>query len=192
MSRSAVTLIFVVLGLAASSQASSPPTLVGHYKPLVGGRVAPGLTVTATRDGVCPGASLVSSRIDAWRCFEGNVIRDPCFSQPPQSTIVVCPAAPWNRRVVVLRLTRPLPSGWVGIRTKSGFPWAIMTADHKRCTSYAGMAGLPKVGGVPVTYGCQGGGNLAGYVAQRSATWTIHETRQRPRLVVVGISRVWW
>jgi hypothetical protein len=180
----AILLFVVPLALAAS-----PPTVVGHYQPLVAGKVAPGLTVTATRSGDCPGASLVSSRIYAWRCFQGNLIRDPCFSQPPKSAIVVCPQAPWNRRVLVLRLTRPLPTGWVGIRQKGNFPWAVITADGRHCTSYAGIAGL----GLAATYGCQDGSNLAGYVRRGSATWTIHETRHQPAgLVVVGVSEVWW
>ena len=44
----------------------------------------------AVRSGSCWENSIVLERDDAWRCFIGNDIYDPCFSAERASGVVVC------------------------------------------------------------------------------------------------------
>jgi hypothetical protein len=74
----------------------------------------PGLTVTATEEGVCGFSSAAAlDRPDAWDCISAdNEIYDPCFENPfrppDEPGEVACLASPFTTDVVILTLTEPL------------------------------------------------------------------------------------
>ena len=87
---------------------------------------------------------------------------------------MVCPDAPWGSRVLLLRLTAPLPHWHAYRRTvsASSWPWGIVTIGGKHCVTTSGAA-TGEVAGRQVTYVCAGGGLLAGYTRRHTRTWTI-------------------
>jgi hypothetical protein len=132
----------LLVGVAGASAASAGQerTVVHHYVAFKDGRLAPGLTVRASVPGYCWSTSVVEGRRYTWRCIRGNAIHDPCFSAKPRSRFVVCPDAPWSKRVLVLRLTRPLPPWKVYGGHWRKWPWGVTTADGKHCFTLAGTA----------------------------------------------------
>jgi hypothetical protein len=62
--------------------------------------------------GDCTTESCKSSRSDAWRCFAGSQILDPCFENPLFEREVLCVPSPWARG----RGGRPHPA-------RRGKPW---------------------------------------------------------------------
>ena len=170
-----IVVLLGVLALPAAGLATGPPVTRLHtYTVFEDGELAPGLQVRATVQGSCWTESLVESRPYSWRCLHANYIRDPCFSATPTSRIVVCPDAPWSSRVLVLRLTAPLPS-WHTYKptiSASSWPWGIVTIGGKHCITTSGSA-TGEIAGEQVTFVCDGGGWLAGFTRRRTRTWTI-------------------
>jgi hypothetical protein len=170
-----VVLTLGALALPATVPAvASRATVLRTYTVFEDGGLAPGLQVRATVPGSCWTQSLVESRPYSWRCLHGEYIRDPCFSPTPTSRFVVCPDAPWSSRVLVLRLTEPLPHWPAYKRTisASSWPWGIVTIGGRHCSTTSGSA-TGEVTGKQVTYVCVGGGLLAGYTRRHTRTWTI-------------------
>jgi hypothetical protein len=62
------------------------------------------IKVDHTASGYCWEGSLAAERSDAWRCFIGNEIVDPCYSGPQRW--VACPS---GKGVIRINLTTPLP-----------------------------------------------------------------------------------
>jgi hypothetical protein len=137
-----------------------------------------------------------SVRSDAWRCGPTQGFYDPCFSNGGSATprYVVCPAAPWSKRVVLVRLSKPLP--WLsGNPTKDPLdssPWGIVTATRKRCQLIA--TGTSLIAGMRISYYCARGGYLVGEPRRATQTWRIvylADVRSN-RLAEVSISSAWW
>ena len=160
-----------------------------------GGKVAAALTVRSRAQGECNIPSIVDPRPYAWRCVSGNGIFDPCFSGTATSRTVVCPDAPWSRRVIVLELGKPL-SGWKLYPSHPSWPWGIWTTTGKRCYSIGGGA-MGSMDGASVTFACKGGGYLVGRANAARSLWTIAYTpRLRPgehgvALAHVGVADAW-
>lgn len=49
----------------------------------------------------------------------GNEIEDPCFSTSLSASSVVCPDAPWKNTGIEIRLTKPLPLRYAGLRGRT-------------------------------------------------------------------------
>jgi hypothetical protein len=182
------------------SVSAETPTRVHEFRAFRAGALVDRLKVTASTTGSCGGPSLVVGRASAyaWRCSTHSIIRDPCFSAFAESRKVVCPMVPWKANVVRVRLTSRLPSEPYLAHSEKN-PWAIWTANGKRCMSYAG-SGLATMNGKPVTYGCRRGGILLGYADTRHRPWTIYYAahyvpprhgRRRPPMLRVGITDIW-
>ncbi len=120
----------------------------------------------------------------------GHFILDPCFSASPSGRIVVCPERPWSMRVVLMRLTQPLPQ-WHDYKMRYDAPWGIWTTTGKRCFVLSHFQ--EEVAGRPRTYNCVGGGVLAGFVNRSRPTWTISfaPSSRSERLTKVGITGAW-
>jgi hypothetical protein len=113
---------FVAFGHAAplTAQDATPAaeslarTDVRYVLPFTLEGLNPGLTVTATVDGICGFSSIVAlDRPDAWDCLSADQeIYDPCFENPflPPDELgeVACLDSPFTTDVVVLTLTQPL------------------------------------------------------------------------------------
>ena len=136
------------------------------------GKLAPRFHVGARGSGYCWELSIAANTKDAYRCFQGNLIEDPCFAASTHAHVVYCFFNPWAR-VTVLRLTRPLPKepplkGPV-------LPWAIVTTSGLRCVFLTGGTAL--VADQRINYGCTNGSYLIGAPNTRSPLWTIHSVR---------------
>jgi hypothetical protein len=158
-----------------STTAVVPPPTTSHlFAPFNGGGLAAGVTVGKSAKGYCWTGSAADTRRDAWRCFLGNLILDPCFSnETGTSEFVACADSPWSR-VTRLVLTKSLPRGQANPEANdptSGAPWALELADGKRCERFTGATGA--IGGLGISYGCTGGGVLAGEPHRQTTAWTI-------------------
>jgi hypothetical protein len=137
------------------------------------GRLSAQFHVGARGHGYCWESSLASTAHNAYRCFEGNVIHDPCFAPSAHATSVVCFLDPWQR-VTLLRLTRRLPKPAAPVKGPP-LPWTIVTADGRRCVFMTGATAL--VANERVNYGCTDGTYLIGYPNTRQPLWTIRSDR---------------
>jgi hypothetical protein len=136
------------------------------------GTLNPRFHVGSRGSGYCWTASLATQAPDAYRCFQGNAIHDPCFA-PPHGGDVACFIDPWHA-VTLLRLTRPLPSHGPPAAGPV-LPWAILTRDGRRCVFLTGATA--PMGGERINYGCIGGSVLIGAPRTRDPLWTIRSAR---------------
>ena len=134
------------------------------------------------RRGSCNSGSFVNPRSDAWRCFVGNRIYDPCFENPVYEREVICVASPWVRTGVVVR-SRLDPADRYPIR---GFrAWALRLKNGRGCVFVSGASSV--VMGRRLNYVCRlrrfgedmnchlhgAALFLFGTPDRRRATWTI-------------------
>ncbi len=165
--------VLLALVLAASAGATAQTTRLTVYRPFALGKLAPGFTIAKTVKGSCFSGSSADQRTDAWRCFIGNFINDPCFSSPGRS-YVLCPAdgTPFGTRLIRINLTKPLPRGFANHGAAGqGDPWAVKLAGGKVCTFLTGATFVYH--GQRVNYGCTPKIFLAGSPNRSKPTWTI-------------------
>ncbi len=110
----------------------------------------PAIPKTASIAGNCFSESIAADRLDAWRCFTGNFIHDPCFAAKPGATLVVCDADPIMRKAgIAVRLAKPLPAH---AKIAGQQPWLLELADGAECNFFTGATGVVK--GQRINYGC--------------------------------------
>ncbi len=129
---------------------------------------------TRSRSGHCYTGSLTINRNDAWRCFVGNGLYDPCFSSVHAPGIVVCP----DRRLtggIKIHLTRGLPLRFAdpGKPSLGNQPWDIELMNGQHFAFSSGATNV--VRGVRLNYFCGASCNygLWGYPTRRTQPWTI-------------------
>jgi hypothetical protein len=162
------------LTLAAAAGATAQATQVTVFRPFVAGKVSPRLHVTTTVKGQCFAGSSADPRSDAWRCSIGNLIADPCFSDPKVVSWVLCPAhgSPFDTGVIRLALSRALPKSLGNHGSPGqGNPWAVRLAGGEVCTFLTGATFA--FHGKRVNYGCTLKIFLVGSPNRSTATWTI-------------------
>jgi hypothetical protein len=165
------------------------------FAPFNGGAVAAGLKISKTARGYCWEGSIADGRPDAWRCFLGNFILDPCFSnQASTSAFVLCAVSPWSR-LIKLRLIKRLPLALANRETgrpTAQPPWALKLVDGTRCVAVTGATGA--IAGLGLDYSCLGGGLLAGRPHRTAGSWTIFYARsyKANSLSPRHISQAWW
>jgi hypothetical protein len=129
---------------------------------------------TRSKSGYCYTGSSTVDRDDAWRCFVGNYIYDPCFSSSHAHGVVVCPNLEVNGGIEI-RLTRPLPPGFAdpGVPSLKDQPWNIELTSGQHCGFSSGASNV--VHGQRLNYFCGAGSHdgLWGYPNRRSEPWTI-------------------
>jgi dipeptidase D len=109
----------------------------------------PGPPTGEPQAGSCWTNSLAVWRPDAWRCFVGNSIYDPCFAVDGD---VICGANPVTTAVsFALELTKPLPAPTVPDDT-SGHAWLVELPDGTVCEFATGATG--GVDGERINYLC--------------------------------------
>ena len=185
-------LILCFAAIVASASTAAPGrTVVHRFHAFKDGRVAPGVHVLRNAKGYCWTTSDLESRRYTWRCFERNLILDPCFSPTRHASFALCPSEPWSENVLRLQLTRPLPS-WQPFVNNKGLPVGVRTTTGKRCARSSGAAG--EIARKPITYQCKGGGLLVGFAHRGTRVWTISFASgfKARRLRRVGITDAWW
>ncbi len=171
----AVAIAALVVVAAAGGAATR--TKVTVFRAFSGGKVAPRLTIVRTVKGECFSGSIADPRRDAWRCMSGNVISDPCFSDPGVGSWVLCPAdgTPFGHEVIRVALSRALPKTLGNHGSPGqGNPWAVKIGLGKKgkvCTFLTGATF--EFDGRRVNYGCDRKTFLAGSPDRSGPTWTI-------------------
>jgi hypothetical protein len=144
----------------SGTTAQPPPQATSShiFSPFSEGGIASGVTVAKNGRGYCWEGSAADARPDAWRCFLGNFILDPCFSnETGTSGFVVCAESPWSS-VTKLRLTKPLPQSLANDESGDptvGVPWSLKLTDGTECGLLTGATSV--VAGLRISYGCDGG-----------------------------------
>jgi hypothetical protein len=196
-----VVMLFGITALAgqpvARAQDATPAagslarTDIRYILPFTPDGLNPGLTATATEEGVCGFASAAAlDRPDAWDCIGAeDQIYDPCFENPflapDEPGQVACFASPFSSDVVVLTLTDPLvreketPDAGASMAQAAGvsidpwdLPWALELANGDQCTLLGGT--LTVQAGQTVHYGCRDGGTILGEVQHQDAVWSVN------------------
>jgi hypothetical protein len=174
--RSAIGIAATAAALwCASVAGAAAPTERLVYTPFAaGGSLLPSLKVTTHGGGRCDTGSYVVARRGVYRCFDGNVIRDPCFSNPSASTaagdpVVACVESPWARTAVSLHLDGEPSSA--GQAAPGRPPWALQLASGPRCVFAEGASNV--VHGRRLNYFCSGRRYLFGTPRTSAPTWRI-------------------
>lgn len=127
------------------------------------------------KSGSCWENSIVLERDDAWRCFIGNDIYDPCFSSQRASGVVVCVQAPWSGTGIEIRLTKPLPKPFREPAPSTSLePWGIQIASGQDCIISSGM-GPAAIHGRNLNYYCSPHFKIGlwGFPDRTTQPWTI-------------------
>jgi hypothetical protein len=178
--------------IASSASGAAQTTRVTIYRPYLDGKTAPGLTIARTVKGRCFAGSIADPRSDAWRCFIGNSIADPCFSDPAVASWVLCPedGTPFGTTVVRLALAKALPKNLANKSSPGvGNPWTLKLAGGMVCTFLTGATYAYH--GKRVNYGCDRKTFLAGNPDRSGPTWTITlgtGPKSQPRRAVILVA----
>jgi len=157
--------------VASSALAGAKPTREIIYQAFTSAG-KPALHVTSTSRGRCAGGASAIDRNDAWRCFAGSFVYDPCFSSSKATGIVLCPVGPWTSAAVEIKLSAPLTGANKGKPSTSGNPWAVETPSDK-CVLATGATSI--LDHRRANYFCQTSKNvLWGAPSRKSEPWTIY------------------
>src|SRR4051812_11815481 len=102
IARASFAVVVVALAALLAIPSAEARTKVVHYTPFASDGTIKHQLHAIHRSGDCSSSSFVDpARKDAWRCFTGSFIRDPCFESPVFDDEVACVAAPWGHRAIV-------------------------------------------------------------------------------------------
>ncbi|MCW2993723.1 MAG: hypothetical protein JWQ18_1218 [Conexibacter sp.] len=194
MPRRSLPWVLAVLAALICAPTAAAATSSRVYSPFAAdGTLAPGLRAHPAFGGTCDTGSFVIPGPTVFRCFAGDVIRDPCFADVAGSTaarpVVVCAESPWVKDVVRLRVRGTLDAS--GGAPAGAQPWALQLASGRRCTFNEGAS--PAMAGRRENYTCDAGRFLFGTPDRGSATWRIRQASS-PRgdhLRTVAIATAW-
>jgi hypothetical protein len=162
--------ILLAVCLVPGTAALAGGTLVETVRPFAGARLASGWSVSRVASGHCWTTSLAVSRPDAFRCFRGRFILDPCFASPTQKAWVACVQQPWTHEALRLNLSAPLPAPQLRSHAARA-PWAVQVGGGAACTADSGALGVVQ-GRVP-RYSCSNGASLAVKIHQVAPRWWV-------------------
>ncbi len=161
-------ILLLILPLSAK-----PATKIIIYEAYIQGNVLnPKLVVAQRYTGNCWTRSLANnSRSDAWRCMTNNLIIDPCFQD---GNSVACINTPWSNKVMILKLTTPLPQNSLNreINTRTAPPWALELANGQLCSFLTGASSV--IDHQRVNYSCTSYNyNVIGDINKSSTNWKV-------------------
>lgn len=139
---------------ARTVKTSAPAaTQVVHIAPVDGaGEPTAGYTVTRDlADGNCePGSDTGAI---AYRCFSGNGVYDPCWTDRSDSTglTVRCLMDPWGKTVTLIRLTA-VPED-IPAQADPQIPIGLTLSDGEQC--FISEGAHSEFNGRPIDYGCK-------------------------------------
>ena len=158
--------------VSTSAQAAEKTTIV-VFQPWASGTLSSGFKASQRAKGTCYTHSLSTDRPDAWRCFVGDDILDPCFAPSAHSETVACAKSPFSKSVVLLSLQEPLArddnptTKWL---QPKGMPWGLRLSDGGTCVFVTGATDV--VAGDRLNYACTTTGWIIGAPDRSRAQWT--------------------
>jgi hypothetical protein len=168
-------LIMILLAPAAlaacSSAAPSPAALTAtkqvHVSPVgPDGSAAPGFRTTMTiADANCEAGS--ESIGQAYRCFAGNFVYDPCWAERATIPTVLCVPFPWSSTDIRLQVVAALST--IPAEPGTSEPWGVELADGQRCELLQGAHSL--FDGRVIDYYCDSRLSLLRGLTTSSAVW---------------------
>jgi hypothetical protein len=184
----------VLLPSACSSHAATAPTVtataIRTFVPFTSRGLSPSVHLLGKASGSCFSRSVaVNGDPAAYRCLDGNNLRDPCIENPgPDRTEFACVANPWSG-AYLLTVTQPLPAAESTTGSPSAPYWAIELANGDRCTLSTGTSTL--VAGVALYYSC-GSGSAAGGFNTGHQPWTVqYQVAGAASLTTAAITVAW-
>lgn len=191
--------VFACVALAALVPAGSASAATERlvFSPFgADGQVRSDLTVVARSEGgnpAYPGCDTSRQAPGAYRCFTGNVIRDPCYADPTVDSnqyypVVVCAQSPWADSAVRIALREELPAPDL---SRPSWPWALELTGGKRCIFINGATAVRH--GYRLNYACGSSLFLFGTPRAGSDTWKIRQSRSATGrgMRMVAIARAW-
>jgi hypothetical protein len=178
-----VVVAFSFLGAVLAPSAGAA-TKISQWSPFAAdGSLRAGLSAAPGYGGECFTGTFVVH--NAFRCLQGNRLRDPCFADPSREDAVVCVPSPFARIVVRLRFNGSLPSD---SSARLGALWALRLANGQRCTFLQGATTVDGAGR-RANFACSGRRTvLWGNPNRTSKTWRIrlsHSYAPGPQPLVV-------
>lgn len=164
----------VAPGPVSSSTTTLSTTDVHIFQPFSDKGVDPHFQVLREVQGSCFVGSSTDTRREAWRCLATDNLYDPCFQSPYSSSengVLACPLSPFEDKVVLLHLTKPLPADQANKAAgTAGNPWAMKLASGDECV-YTGGA-TSALSGMRLNYHCNSG-SAFGDVDRSQAVWRV-------------------
>lgn len=123
-------------------------------------------TTSTAADASCePGSEAIGQ---AYRCFAGNTVYDPCWAEKAATATVLCLADPWSAGVA--RLT--VSSGLASIPNEGGIgePWGVQLVTGQRCVLVQGAHQVFR--GRVIDYSCGPSLSLLRGLTKTSHPWT--------------------
>jgi hypothetical protein len=151
-----------------------------------------GLTASQTLTGTCFGGSAKDpGRSDAWRCSPDSTIYDPCFTDPSNPGSLACAINPWSASVVMLQLSRPLPTQFQNSdATGTALPWALELTNGQHCLILGGAT--VTIAGMRLNYGCPAG-SVAGDPDRTASFWKVfYQAGSASQLSQVNVAVAWY
>ncbi len=165
--------VLIVAALVAAAAASAASNTQTHIYQAFTSSGKPAIKITKKVKGTCNGGAAAIDRNDAWRCFAGNFVYDPCFSSSKAKGILVCPGDPWNASGVELKVSGKLRYPDKGKPSTSGMPWAIETTTGLKCALDTGATTV--VQKQRLNYFClDSKDGLWGSPSRKHEPWTIY------------------
>lgn len=121
-------------------------------------------TVTAGRAGCEPGSEAIGQ---AYRCFAGDFLYDPCWAEKASTPTVLCLAFPWS--VTDIRLTVSAPLSPIPPAGPISEPWGVELANGQRCVVIQGAHST--FDGRVIDYYCNARLSLLRGLAKTGAVW---------------------
>jgi len=136
-------------------------------------------TSVAARASCIPGSEAIGQ---AYRCFAGNHIYDPCWAVKTAAPTVLCLEYPWSVTAARLSVTGQLSP--IPYQGGIGEPWGVELADGRRCVLLQGAH--PVYDGRIVDYYCSPQLFLLRGLAKTSPVWRASSVIQRAGKTAAG------
>ena len=159
------------------------PTRRLHVSPVTSAGIAVrGYRVTSRASGAScePGSEAIGQ---AYRCFAGNAVYDPCWPAKTASPTVLCVADPWLRTAAELKVSSAL-GAIPATGPSAGEPWGVQLASGQRCVLAQGAHN--EFSGQVVDYYCRPGLALLRGLNRKPATWTARSVLTRAGKLLGG------
>jgi hypothetical protein len=185
----AYLLVFVMV----SPSMAATKTIVTLFAPWTSaGNLRPDFHVVETVSGNCWTDSLSTSRGDAYRCMARNSIYDPCFASAGHPHAVACSSDPFAKRIVLFKLTKPLPSAptpmtqWLQPHNQ---PWGLALTNGEKCIFETGATDA--VHDERLNYQCKDPRWIIGQPNNSTPLWTAQSVNwPNKRITHVSVAQV--